>query len=281
MAIAVLFPVYYQDSAELFEKALQSVVKQDDCPEDIRIYLGVDGPLGTELEKVIQNNHADIYKLVRNPVHIGPAGILNKLIAELGNERLIFRMDADDISLPGRFRRQVEFMDANPDIHILGTSIEEYDTVNGECVLRTYPTDPEKIPKSICFASPVAHPSVCFRPDVLHVRGGYPDIRGQDLSLWFEALCQGFRISNLEEPFVRMNVSPSFYARRRSTVRMWPEFKIFMTGIWKLHGVTWRYIFPLARLMFRLTPSSFARFIYKSGLRNYHAKFDRNRSEFQ
>ena len=34
----------------------------------------------------------------------------------------IARMDADDRSLPGRFTRQVEFLDANPDVAILGTT---------------------------------------------------------------------------------------------------------------------------------------------------------------
>jgi hypothetical protein len=38
-------------------------------------------------------------------------------------------------------------------------------------------------------------------------------------------------------------------------------------GIWRLEGVTWRYVFPLARLLLRLSPERVSRWLYASRLR--------------
>jgi hypothetical protein len=248
--------------------ALKSVESEEIPTQKIHIYLAIDGPLTPELESVV-SDHADrLHKIVRHPQHVGPSAAMNSLYLALDDEELIYRMDSDDLSLPGRFPNQYTYMTQHPDVHILGGAIEEFDLDTNETVIRQYPTDPDSIPKSICFASPIAHPTVCIRRDVLRATNGYPQIRGQDLALWFKALSLGFRIGNLPEPLVRMNVNDEFYRRRNTMRRSLPEFKIYMKGIWQLHGITWRYIYPLTRLLFRLTGTSFTRYIYKSNLRN-------------
>lgn len=268
MAVAVLIPAYRGDDAAHFDAALRSVETQEACPEDIHIYLGIDGPLPSELEDVVQWHRGQIHQLVRHADPIGPTRTLNSLIAILENERLVFRMDADDVSRPDRFRKQIAFMDQHPDIAILGTAVEEFDEQGTTTTIRRFPTESDRVPILICRACPVAHPSICMRPEVLRIMNGYPDIRGQDLALWFEALARGFRICNLDEALVMMRVSPSFYARRSDPVRMWPEFRIYVQGIWKLHGLTWRYVFPLARLAVRLSGPRLARRLYQSNFRN-------------
>lgn len=272
MAVAVLLPVYRGDDAEHFALALDSISAQSGCTDEVRIYLGIDGPLDPAMEQVIRDRRDALYRVVRSEQNVGPTEILNRLIGALGDERLVFRMDADDIALPERMARQIDFMDRHPDIDILGTAMEEFDSVTGETVVRTHPTDPEVMRTSICFANPLAHPTVCIRPRVLEATRGYPPTRNQDLALWFEALAHGFRISNLPEPLLRLRVSHEFFHRRRTVQRAWPEFMIYMRGIRRLHGLTWRYIYPVARLVFRLASPGFARHIYRSGLRNRHVE---------
>mgnify|MGYP006281125773 CR=1 FL=1 len=278
MSVAVLLPVYRGDRAEHFHAALTSIEEQVDCEEPIHIYLGVDGPVGDAIDAVIERHSDYLHTIVRHPDNIGPTRNLNSLLEVLGDERLIFRMDADDISARHRLSRQIEFMDGNPDISILGTAIEEFDDQTGNINLRTFPTAPDDIPLSICVACPIAHPSVCIRPEIFEVTGGYPDMRGQDIALWFEALRRGYRISNLPEPLLHLRVSHGFLERRSWAGRAWPEFKIYMSGIWRLHGVTWRYIFPLARLGLRLAGPGISRRLYRSDLRNRLAGAESNRS---
>lgn len=271
MSVAVLLPVYHGDRAPHFEAALNSITEQADCPDPIHVYLGIDGPLPAELEAVVERHAQHLHRIVRHEHHVGPTGNLNSLLTVLGDERLIFRMDADDISARHRFAQQIRCMDENPDISILGSAIEEFDDETGRRHIRTYPADPDHIRKSLCIACPLAHPAVCVRPEVFQTLGGYPDMRGQDIALWFEAVRRGYRISNLSEPLLRLRISHGFLERRSWMGRAWPEFKIYMRGIWRLHGVTWRYIYPIARLGLRLAGPRVAQLAYKSGIRNRFA----------
>ncbi len=271
MAVAVLLPVYGGDSAELFEQALISIENQVDLSESVHVYLGVDGALPGGLEQVIDDHLPLFHKIVRHRLNVGPSENLNSLWREVGDEWLVFRMDADDYAAPSRFCSQIDFMRTHPDIHILGSAIEEHNYETGLVTLRRYPSDPGEMKRAIAFANPLAHPAVCIRPEVLTAFGGYPSVRNQDLALWFKALEHGFRISNLSEPLLRMHVSRSFFERRNSLRRAWPEFLIYLHGIWRLHGLNWRLVYPFARLMFRMLGAGTARVLYRSGLRNRFA----------
>lgn len=268
MSVAVLLPVYQGDNPDHFERALCSIEAQDGLTDAVRIYLGIDGPLPPDLEAVVTRHHSMIHRIVRHARHVGPTVNMNGLLDALEDERLVFRMDADDISLPGRFGKQIAFMDEHPDIAILGTTIEEIDEDSGTSIIRRFPSDPDSMKTAICTACPVAHPSVCIRPEVFRALGGYPNMRGQDIALWFEALRRGFRISNLQEPLLQLRVSGDFLKRRSWLVRALPEFRIYMRGIWQLHGITWRYILPIGRLALRLSGPRVSGWVYRSQLRN-------------
>ena len=64
-------------------------------------------------------------RLVQLPAKAGLPKALNRGL-DLANGKYIARMDADDISLPERFERQVRYMEMHPDIDILGGTIEMF-----------------------------------------------------------------------------------------------------------------------------------------------------------
>lgn len=268
MPIAVLIPVYQAEEPALFDQALESIESQQVEANEIRIYLGIDGLLGSALGQVVAEHEPRLYKIVRHDNNIGPSRVLNSLYQVLEQEALIFRMDSDDVSLPGRFQKQIDFMAQHPEIDILGGAIEEHDVEKGQVNLRFYPQDPNGMTKAICKGNPVAHPTVCMRREVLDKLGGFPEVRNQDLALWIEALASGMKISNLGEPLVRMTISENFFKRRRSLKRSWPEIVLFTRAVWRLHGFSWRYIYPFSRLVFRLMSPEFHRRIYASRFRN-------------
>lgn len=278
MSVSILLPVYNGDRADHFDEALRSIESQTGCSEAIHIYLGIDGPLSAELESVVRNHLPHIHRIVRHHRNVGPTRNMNSLLSIMDDERFIFRMDADDVSAHDRLAKQIAFMDASPDIAILGSAIEEFDEDSGASRIRTFPTDPDGMPKSLCIACPLAHPAVCIRPEVFEAIGPYPDMRGQDIAMWFEAVRRGYRISNLAEPLLRLRVSRGFLERRSWLGRAWPEFKIYMRGIWRLHGITWRYIYPIARLTLRLAGPRLSGRIYRSDLRNRMAGAGSGRS---
>jgi glycosyltransferase involved in cell wall biosynthesis len=261
--VAVLMSCYAADKPNLLKRSLNSLLTQERQDLiDIRIYLGVDGPVGDDLMAVLVDFEYKLERLVLFPSNRGLAHVLNDLIRELKFEDLIFRMDSDDMSLPPRFIRQIEFMDANPEIDILGTAIIEK-IENDVCRVVKFPKNHVAAARSICWRTPFAHPSVCIRKTVLDTLHGYPtDALNEDIALWFRALKSGFQFANLQEALLEFNVDPRFWSRR-GLPKAWGEFKCYIFGIYENEGLTWRMMFPLARLLFRLSPTSLRQYGYK------------------
>jgi hypothetical protein len=263
-AVAVIMSVYKNDKLYLLKKALISIAEQTYPSKNVRIYLGIDGEVTQEMESVIADCNT-IYKCLRNEKNIGLGPTLNKLVNMLEDEAFVFRMDADDVSLPNRFEAQINYMLANPKVDILGTAIIEVIESGEELGIRTYPR--ENVKEYIAKGVPVAHPTVCFRRNVFEKINYSPTIRlNEDIFLWFQALKNGFCIDNLPDVMYRFLVDGAFF-KRRNYKKSIGEFCIYMKGIWALHKITWRYVFPIARLISRLLPEWMIKVVYRSEFR--------------
>lgn len=271
--VGVLMGLYGRDRPDLFERALRSVLDQAlPAGVGLRIYVGVDGPLPPELEAVLARFQERLHLVSRSPENLGLAATLNRLIAARGDETFFFRMDADDVSLPGRFAAQLAYLDTHPDIDILGTAIRECREGQAgqggeENRIVRFAKDPEDARRRIDRRVPVAHPTVCLRRRVLDTVGGYPERRGnEDIAMWFRCLKAGFQFDNLPDPWLDFTITENFW-KRRSMEKAFIEFQSYVEGIWRLDGVTWRYAYPIARLCLRLSPEWVSRRLYASRLR--------------
>lgn len=265
--VAALISIYSEDHVDSFERALLSILNQS-LPDGyhLNIYLGIDGPISPLLESVVEKYVPRLHCISRSTTNLGLACTLNRLIALRQDEAFFFRMDSDDVSLQGRFSAQLSYFESTPEIDILGTAIWECFS-NGNRRLVRFAHGPEDARRRIDRRVPVAHPTVCMRRRVLDRLGGYPNVRGnEDISMWIRCLEVGFLFDNLPEAWLEFTVSDSFW-KRRSAFKAFTEFKAYTEGIWRLDGVTWRYIFPLARLMLRLCPVWLSQKIYGSRLR--------------
>jgi glycosyltransferase involved in cell wall biosynthesis len=86
----------------------------------------------------------------------------------------IARMDGDDVSYPERLREQVEYMDAHPNLAVLGCRIDLIDAKSNK-IDREYPyyeTDAE-IRRILPFRNPMPHPALMFRKTALYNVNGY------------------------------------------------------------------------------------------------------------
>jgi len=138
-------------------------------------------------------------RVVNNPVNIGLTRSLNKAIST-AQGRYIARMDVDDISLPERFQKQLEFMERSPDIGVVGTSyydIEDDGKKMGEIIL---PIKDNQIRRAMTKFNPFNHSSVMIRSQALKEVGSYDEklIYSQDYELWFRILNR-YRGHNLPE----------------------------------------------------------------------------------
>ena len=153
-------------------------------------------------------------KLLKNEKNMRLAYSLNRCLSVAEGE-YIARMDADDLSLPDRFEKQVEFLDSHRDIDLVGTALTVKD---GDKLLynRVFEYDPIK--SVYLTSSPFNHPTVMMRKSVLDALGGYrvsPEtMRCEDLDLWFRFAIAGYKGVNLPDPLYLYQESLADYKKR-------------------------------------------------------------------
>jgi glycosyltransferase involved in cell wall biosynthesis len=97
---------------------------------------------------------------INNGINLGVAVSANKCM-DAANGEYIARMDADDISLPHRFERQVKFMDENPDIGICGSWIDTIGPYNN--YTNKYPADHAEIKYRMLYENFFCQPVIMLR----------------------------------------------------------------------------------------------------------------------
>ncbi len=126
-------------------------------------------------------------RIIENRENLGLSASLNKGIRAARGE-YIARMDADDISNPERFEKQVAFMDAHPEVGVCGTWVEYIGDINDVLKL---PLTHDAIHARLLFENALAHPSVTMRASLIRRENLYydEDIRyAQDYELWSRAV---------------------------------------------------------------------------------------------
>lgn len=116
----------------------------------------------------------------------------------------VARMDADDIAIPTRIERQVEFLLSNPEIVIVGSKcllINENGKIIGE---KNYPLTHDAIYNSLFTMNPIQHPTCMINRDLLprqQIRYHNHSLLAHDLELIFE-IAQYGKLANLNEPLL-------------------------------------------------------------------------------
>lgn len=146
------------------------------------------------LTRKYENNNK--VRLLRNKRKLGVASTLNKML-EIVSTEFVGRMDADDISLPGRFKRQKKALSKNHFSFVGGLL---HQRVLGAPAL--IPTSPFSIPNeaaplALVCSNPFFHPGASFRLSALKKLGGYREVPGQDYDLWLRAAISGFDIEKI------------------------------------------------------------------------------------
>ncbi|MCB1305427.1 MAG: glycosyltransferase [Leptospiraceae bacterium] len=169
-------------------------------------------------------------RYIRNAKDLGLTGSLNAGLV-LARGEFIARMDADDVSLPHRFERQVDFLDQNPSVALVGGWAEVFgDEQIAEIV--EHPCESDAIRTWMYFQNCFVHPATMFRREIIGLEGLSYDIRFpiyQDYPFFF-LLSQKYAAANLPEPLIRYrvhanqgSVSQRYPARRDELVTIYHE----------------------------------------------------------
>lgn len=276
MTISVLMAVYVKETAENFRTAIDSIWTEQTLRPD-QVVLVEDGPLTDELYEIVNHWKQQLGErmcIVRNECNLGLIASLNRGIEYVTSD-LIARMDSDDISMPNRFEVQHRYFETHPDVDVISGSILEFNEDNPNMGMRHYPQTHEQCLQCLPKASPFAHPAVMMRTRLFHEYGMMYDnhyLLNEDIALWFDMASKGFRFGNVDDHVLNFRHAKDI-SSRRGTVKAWTEFKAYMNGIYKMNGLlTYKYIFPLARLVFRCMPTCIVQWGYSSRLRHLVTK---------
>lgn len=207
--ISVVMAVYNESPSYLSE-AVDSVLGQSFS--DFEFIIILDNPQNEELKKVLaeyKRKDSRISVFV-NEKNRGLALSLNRGIS-LSKGKYIARMDADDVSLPDRFEKQILYLEKNHNVDILATNktyIDENSQEKGHG--KILPESHEKIAKILKYINILCHPSVMMRRDRILEIGGYRNLpTSQDRDLWNRAIISGLKINILNDFLIKYRINTS------------------------------------------------------------------------
>jgi glycosyltransferase involved in cell wall biosynthesis len=164
-------------------------------------------------------------RLVELPENVGLAAALTAGLDACRND-VVARQDADDVSLPERFARQLPEIEAGLDL--VGSGLYEFaedeDQVLGR---RTPPVGEAEIRRYARFHQPFNHPTVVYRRRAVRRAGGYARVGlFEDYWLFARMLAAGVKAGNLPDPLVKYRVGAGAYRRRGGVRQLVAEVRL-------------------------------------------------------
>lgn len=209
---SVLMSLYKKENPAFFRAALDSMINQTAKPDEI--VLVEDGPLTDELYEVV-NEYSDCLRIVKNDYNLGLGLALNVGLQACTNE-LVARMDTDDIAVIDRCEKQVDFLNSNLDVAIVGGQIEEFiDDPHNIIGIRNVPETDKELKMYMKKRCPFNHMTVMFRKTAVIKSGNYQKwFWNEDYYLWIRMALNNFKFSNLPETLVFVRTGNDLYQRR-------------------------------------------------------------------
>jgi len=198
-------PVY--NAEKYLREAIDSVLRQTYSGFELII---IDDGSTDDSHKIVRFYDDDRIRIMINETNMGLSYTLNRGIESAIGEYIV-RMDSDDISLPERIKKQVDFMDNHPKVGVCGTWIK-YIGVSRRPWRSTVCKYPEKhrdIKSMSLFNSNFSHPSVIMRKSLLEkfqLRYDSEHYDAEDYGLWHKCgFC--FSLANIPEVLLLYRVN--------------------------------------------------------------------------
>lgn len=269
MSFSVLMSIYKAEKPSYLTMSLNSVLNQTLQASEIIIV--EDGPLTTDLYAILDEFESKnpIIRRLRLSENHGLGYALCEGLKYCRYE-LVARMDTDDICKPNRFEVQVEFMEKNHEVDVLGTWIDEFFDVKENIVsIRKVPEGSKGLYEFGKKRNPMNHPTVMFRKSSVLKAGSYQTcMLLEDYYLWVKMLKMGMVFYNIQESLLYFRLSHDIYKRRGGLKYAITEVKFQI----ELHKIGYLTIFETirniaSRFFVRVMPVCIRRRIYRRLLR--------------
>jgi glycosyltransferase EpsE len=260
--VSVVSTVY--NGEPYFERAIPGILKQ--TYEDFEFILVDDGSDDRTPELLRDAAAGDARVRLFFPGRLGPAAAYNFGVAQARGD-YIARQDFDDCSYPDRLRLQVQRLDAEARLGVVGGYYVVVDESRGERYMRMPPVEHTAIVHAMARYIPLAHTIATFRRKAWEQAGGYPDAGNLiDLRFWLQVVKLGWRFANVPDLVGEHYVygdsfffkSMTYVGRQRELARLQAQI------IRELRLPAWMYVFPLGRYGYAHLPPNLKRAVRRS-----------------
>ena len=230
--LAILIPVF-NDQVGL-ERSLASLAADE---EEFDVYVVDDGsdpglsipaglPYQVHLLRQVPNQD------ITSALNLGLARITT------AGYEYVARLDAGDLSLPGRFAAQLSFLDTHAEHALVGTAVQCVDP-NGTFLFDYHPpTEHDVIICSLRYRAPIIHPTIMVRMKALIACGLYRDrfAYGEDYDL-FMRLGRVYRLGNLGTAYVVVLIAPDLLSSKRQRILLSRlKLLVWYFDFWSIHS---------------------------------------------
>lgn len=191
--VTVLMPIYNRTS--YIKEAISSILNQSYQNLEILIILEYSDNQD-EIYNILKSIKNEKIKIIKNEEKLGLAESLNIGLMK-AKGKYIARMDDDDISDLNRIEKQVEFLEKNKDVSIVGTFMKFFGTSDLECQLAT---DYDILKVKCLYKTPLFHPTIMFRANDLKSNNFFykSNVYAEDYELWSRVIAK-LKITNIPE----------------------------------------------------------------------------------
>ena len=248
--LTVYMPVF--NAASYVSAAIESILSQyytnfefiivDDCSTD-KTY---------SLLKSFARQDSRI-RLYKNKINLGVSATSNIAIS-LAHGQYLARMDADDMSLPDRFQKQIKFLKDNKNVVAVGGQCVVIDSENKIIGYKKFPVQSEKLTDMLFWAIPLQQPSMMINRSLLPQNFTWyikNQTSAEEVNLMFNLLKFG-QLANLPDYLIyyrqlatslsHINPKNTFFLTVQSRISALsgghsPSFKALIFNIIQLFGV--------------------------------------------
>jgi glycosyltransferase involved in cell wall biosynthesis len=175
-------------------------------------------------------------RLIHQP-NRGVSKTRNQLLHSARGE-LIAVMDADDIALPDRLAKQVEFLCCHPDVVCVGGAHDVIDNRGRLLTCLHLPEQDAEIQQAaLAGHGSICHPAALMRRSAMLAVGGYDETlrSAHDLDLWLK-LGEIGRLANLAEPVLRYRIHTQSVSGTNAIAQR-DEAKRACEAAWQRRGI--------------------------------------------
>lgn len=257
--VSIIMGIY--NCAKTLPEAIDSILSQ--TFSDWKLIMCDDGSVDNTyaVARSFVEEYPEKMMLIQNEKNMGLNHTLNRCLKYADTE-YVARMDGDDISLPERLEKEVQFLDGHHEYDIVSCPMIYFDDY-GDFMSGKGNGEPDI--SSFCKGTPFCHAPCMVRREAYEAVNGYTEaanrLRVEDWDLWIRMYVKGYKGYNLEELLYKMRDDRNAYSRRKFIYRI-NEMKVSASAVKKLGLNPVYYIFSIRPIVVGLLPDGIYRYLH-------------------